>query len=302
MRKGAIMKRHTNHHWIGFTLIELLVVIGIIALLIAILLPALSNAREQANRVKCAANLRSIGQAMHLYSHDNHGHYPRTKYVVRSTPFFFTTTGNDPPFAVEANGAPKMGSPRDNDLTAAYFLLVHYGFAPVDVFVCPSTNHQKDTLGQWYLPVESRQASGRSNFVTTDPLGKDFSYSFANPYPGDSVVGPQDGTYQYRPTDPADLAMAADRNDGERWRTLDPNAPRSDITAMNSSNHKRRGQNVLFNDGAVVWHDTPFCGHNQDNIWTRCDQPKGSKAPIPAGKYDSLLLPVFPLRSITGLD
>jgi hypothetical protein len=96
--------------------------------------------------------------------------------------------------------------------------------------------------------------------------------------------------------------MAADRNDGERWRTLDPNAPRSDITAMNSSNHKRKGQNVLFNDGSVVWHDTPFCGHNQDNIWTRCDQPKGSKAPIPAGKYDSLLLPVFPLKSITGYD
>ena len=57
----------------AFTLVELLVVIGIIALLVAVLMPALSKARAQSNRVKCQANLRQIGAVLIMYANENQG-------------------------------------------------------------------------------------------------------------------------------------------------------------------------------------------------------------------------------------
>ena len=60
----------------AFTLVELLVVIGIVALLISILMPALSAARERASRTKCLANLRTLGQAMVMYASDSRSWLP----------------------------------------------------------------------------------------------------------------------------------------------------------------------------------------------------------------------------------
>jgi len=70
------MRAHGAARRRAFTLVELLVVIGIIALLISILLPALSKAKEAANTAACMANLRSIGQAMQTYVGDYRGWIP----------------------------------------------------------------------------------------------------------------------------------------------------------------------------------------------------------------------------------
>lgn len=65
----------------AFTLVELLVVVGIIAVLMSILLPALNRANEAAKKTQCAANLRQLGQIFYLYANENRGYLPYQNWV-----------------------------------------------------------------------------------------------------------------------------------------------------------------------------------------------------------------------------
>jgi prepilin-type N-terminal cleavage/methylation domain-containing protein len=82
----------SRHRSIGFTLVELLVVIGIIAVLIALLLPTLAKAREQANRTACLSNLRQLSMAAIQYAHANKGQLPIEAYerIVVTIPILGT--------------------------------------------------------------------------------------------------------------------------------------------------------------------------------------------------------------------
>src|SRR5438309_1920327 len=69
-----VSENHRNRR--AFTLVELLVVIGIIALLVSVLLPALRRAREAASQAACASNMRQVGMALNGYASENRLHYP----------------------------------------------------------------------------------------------------------------------------------------------------------------------------------------------------------------------------------
>ena len=74
----------------GFTLVELLVVIGIIALLISILLPALNKAREDAKRIRCLNNERQLTMAWIMYADANKGHICSSNTQTRTDPKFYS--------------------------------------------------------------------------------------------------------------------------------------------------------------------------------------------------------------------
>ena len=110
----------------AFTLVELLVVVGIIALLISILLPALGKAREAGNTIKCAANLRSIGQGFGMYLSENRGTYPAAYRY------------NLPSGEVAPRLEQEPADPSNGYTHWSWFIFGDGAKTPLDAFRCPS--------------------------------------------------------------------------------------------------------------------------------------------------------------------
>ncbi len=144
-------------HKHGFTLIELLVVIAIIAVLMAILLPALNRAKEQAKATRCLANLKQIGVAMHAYANDWDQKLPRAE--LRQGVAIYT--GIDMRWPVLF--MPYVGGANTEDLAEYY---------EVGVFDCPS------------YPVKEQTVDYCLNaFKLTGGIDENFGFSTIDEFP-----------------------------------------------------------------------------------------------------------------------
>lgn len=151
------MKTATPSRASAFTLVELLIVIGIIAILVSLLLPAVGKMREQGRQVQCLSNLRGLGTAMLAYAADNDGFLPATAQNVVDSGGMYS--GKYPPndwLFWQPNRTPSYGNQQFVHSAIAKYLNLNYGsmdFSPNSSNLAPLRCPSDDSWSLRLAPV-----------------------------------------------------------------------------------------------------------------------------------------------------
>ena len=285
--------KSTRRH--GFTMFDLIVSLVLIVLGSTFVLAAAEDEKEHDNRVKCASNLRQIGQAMLLYSNENRGAFPRALYDRKTADKPTVYTNAEAEIAEDEkdkinDAAYSKNGPKPNDVTAAYYRLIRTEDIQPDVFTCPSARALR--------PADEKQPEldrvKQVNFF--GPVELD--YSFANPYPSADAAKKK---YRLNNSIAAEFVLVGDMNPGgDDLTKITLDSTEDELKKTNSKNHGGDGQNFLYGDGHVEFQTNVFAGVKRDNVYTygasgdaEGAEKKGGEGIVgsPVGPDDSVLLP-----------